>query len=66
MAYRVEPQLQGRDILAHELGWFVDEIDVCQQLKESESLLFVLVYVPELTLWLPMKMGYEPVGNFNL
>ena len=30
------------------------------------ALLFVLVYVPELTLWLPMKMGYEPVGNFNL
>ncbi len=30
------------------------------------ALLFVLVYVPELTLWLPMKMGYEPVGHFNL
>jgi tripartite ATP-independent transporter DctM subunit len=25
------------------------------------ALLFVLVYVPELTLWLPMQMGYEPV-----
>jgi TRAP-type C4-dicarboxylate transport system permease large subunit len=25
------------------------------------ALLFVLVYVPEITLWLPMQMGYEPV-----
>lgn len=25
------------------------------------GLLFVLVYVPEITLWLPMQMGYEPV-----
>ena len=25
------------------------------------ALLFVLVYVPELTLWLPMQMGYEPI-----
>lgn len=25
------------------------------------ALLFVLVFVPELTLWLPMQMGYEPV-----
>lgn len=25
-------------------------------------LLFVLVYVPELSLWLPMQMGYEPIG----
>lgn len=25
------------------------------------ALLFVLVYVPEITLWLPMHMGYEPV-----
>ena len=24
-------------------------------------LLFVLVYVPELTLWLPEQMGYQPV-----
>lgn len=26
------------------------------------ALLFVLVYVPELSLWLPMQMGYEPIG----
>jgi len=25
-------------------------------------LLFVLVYVPELTLWLPEQMGYQPVA----
>jgi TRAP-type C4-dicarboxylate transport system permease large subunit len=25
------------------------------------ALLFVLVYVPEITLWLPMQMGYVPV-----
>ena len=25
------------------------------------ALLFVLVYVPELTLWLPEQMGYQPV-----
>jgi tripartite ATP-independent transporter DctM subunit len=25
------------------------------------ALLFVLIYVPEITLWLPMQMGYEPV-----
>jgi tripartite ATP-independent transporter DctM subunit len=25
------------------------------------ALLFVLVYVPEITLWLPIQMGYEPV-----
>ena len=25
------------------------------------ALLFVLLYVPEITLWLPMQMGYEPV-----
>ena len=24
-------------------------------------LLFVLVFVPELTLWLPEQMGYQPV-----
>lgn len=30
------------------------------------ALLFVLVYVPEITLWLPIKMGYQPVGHFNL
>jgi hypothetical protein len=24
--------------------------------------LFVLVYVPELTLWLPEQMGYQPVA----
>lgn len=30
------------------------------------ALLFVLVYVPQITLWLPMRMGYEPVGSFNL
>jgi tripartite ATP-independent transporter DctM subunit len=26
------------------------------------ALLFVLVYVPELTLWLPEQMGYQPVA----
>jgi tripartite ATP-independent transporter DctM subunit len=26
------------------------------------ALLFVLVYVPDLTLWLPMQMGYQPIG----
>ena len=30
------------------------------------ALLFVLVYVPQITLWLPMRMGYEPAGSFNL
>jgi TRAP-type C4-dicarboxylate transport system permease large subunit len=25
------------------------------------ALLFVLVYVPELSLWLPIQMGYEPI-----
>ncbi len=30
------------------------------------ALLFVLVYVPQLTLWLPMQMGYQPTGNFHL
>jgi tripartite ATP-independent transporter DctM subunit len=25
------------------------------------TLLFVLVYVPELTLWLPMQLGYQPI-----
>lgn len=25
------------------------------------ALMFVLVYTPEITLWLPMQMGYEPV-----
>jgi tripartite ATP-independent transporter DctM subunit len=25
------------------------------------ALLFVLVYVPELTLWLPIQMGYQPI-----
>lgn len=25
------------------------------------TLMFVLVYTPEITLWLPMQMGYEPV-----
>ena len=29
-------------------------------------MLFVLIYVPQLTLWLPMQMGYQPVGHFNL
>ncbi|MDB5506379.1 MAG: transporter, DctM subunit [Devosia sp.] len=28
------------------------------------ALLFVLVYVPQLTLWLPETMGYEVQGNF--
>ena len=27
------------------------------------ALLFVLVYVPQLTLWLPELMGYQPVGS---
>jgi TRAP-type C4-dicarboxylate transport system permease large subunit len=26
------------------------------------ALLFVLVYVPELTLWLPIQMGYQPLA----
>ena len=30
------------------------------------ALLFVLIYVPQLTLWLPMQMGYQPVGHFHL
>lgn len=30
------------------------------------ALLFVLVYVPQLTLWLPMQAGYQPVGHFQL
>jgi TRAP-type C4-dicarboxylate transport system permease large subunit len=25
-------------------------------------LLFVLVFVPELTLWLPQQMGYQPIA----
>jgi TRAP-type C4-dicarboxylate transport system permease large subunit len=25
------------------------------------ALLFVLVYVPEITLWLPIQMGYQPL-----
>ena len=29
------------------------------------ALLFVLVYVPELSLWLPMQMGYEPIHAVN-
>lgn len=29
------------------------------------ALLFVLVYVPQLTLWLPMQMGYQPTGHFH-
>ena len=29
------------------------------------ALLFVLVYVPELSLWLPMQMGYEPIHAAN-
>jgi tripartite ATP-independent transporter DctM subunit len=28
-------------------------------------LLFVLVLVPDLTLWLPMQMGYQPVGSLT-
>jgi TRAP-type C4-dicarboxylate transport system permease large subunit len=28
-------------------------------------LLFVLVLVPELTLWLPIQMGYQPVGSLT-
>jgi tripartite ATP-independent transporter DctM subunit len=28
-------------------------------------LLFVLVLVPELTLWLPIQMGYQPVGSLR-
>jgi tripartite ATP-independent transporter DctM subunit len=27
------------------------------------ALLFVLVYVPEITLWLPKLMGYQPLGS---
>jgi TRAP-type C4-dicarboxylate transport system permease large subunit len=27
------------------------------------AILFALVYVPEISLWLPMQMGYEPVGG---
>jgi len=27
------------------------------------ALLFVLVYVPGLTLWLPELMGYQPLGS---
>ena len=27
------------------------------------ALLFVLVYVPQITLWLPELMGYQPVGS---
>jgi tripartite ATP-independent transporter DctM subunit len=30
------------------------------------ALLFVLVYVPEITLWLPIQAGYQPVGHFHL
>jgi tripartite ATP-independent transporter DctM subunit len=30
------------------------------------ALLFVLVYVPEITLWLPMEAGYKPIGHFHL
>ena len=30
------------------------------------ALLFVLVYVPEITLWLPMQMGYEPLRPIKL
>jgi tripartite ATP-independent transporter DctM subunit len=30
------------------------------------ALLFILVYVPQLTLWLPMQAGYRPVGHFHL
>jgi TRAP-type C4-dicarboxylate transport system permease large subunit len=29
------------------------------------ALLFVFVYVPEITLWLPIQMGYEPVRPIN-
>jgi TRAP-type C4-dicarboxylate transport system permease large subunit len=28
------------------------------------TLLFVLVYVPQLTLWLPETMGYQVQGDF--
>ena len=28
------------------------------------ALLFVLVYVPQLTLWLPETMGYKVQGTF--
>ena len=27
------------------------------------ALLFVLVYVPQITLWLPELMGYQPLGS---
>jgi tripartite ATP-independent transporter DctM subunit len=30
------------------------------------ALLFVLVYVPILTLWLPIQAGYVPVGHFHM
>lgn len=30
------------------------------------ALLFVLVYVPQLTLWLPIQAGYQPVGHFHM
>lgn len=30
------------------------------------ALLFVLVYVPQITLWLPIQAGYKPVGHFHL
>jgi TRAP-type C4-dicarboxylate transport system permease large subunit len=30
------------------------------------ALLFVLVYVPQLTLWLPIQAGYQPVGHFHI
>jgi tripartite ATP-independent transporter DctM subunit len=29
------------------------------------ALLFVFVYVPEITLWLPIQMGYEPLQPIN-
>ncbi len=29
------------------------------------ALLFVLAYVPEITLWLPMQMGYQPAPPLN-
>jgi TRAP-type C4-dicarboxylate transport system permease large subunit len=30
------------------------------------ALLFLLVYVPQLTLWLPIQAGYQPVGHFHM
>jgi len=27
--------------------------------------LFVLVFVPKITLWLPIQMGYQPQGTFH-